>query len=176
MNYIYHRVPPDLTGEILYPLNQLKAIYPDLHTKKIAKYIGREEVINQHIPTLDCLWNDVLHFTPIHPQEVKDTLIEAGRTESLSLRYYQVDPHLFNPEKTTIFLYDHTTTRYELLPINFRSFDPDNLEQYAHYTQITKDYFKEMYAKGAKPLLFHRVPHILYHGTLEVKDLPIIEV
>ncbi len=76
--YLYHWVPDDMIGDTLYPLNILKHTHPDLYTKKVSKYIGREKVMDQIIPILDCLWNDVLHFTAVHPKDVKDALIKAG--------------------------------------------------------------------------------------------------
>ena len=42
MNYIYHRVPKEMRGEVLFPLNTLKETEPDLYEKESAKYVGRD--------------------------------------------------------------------------------------------------------------------------------------
>jgi len=40
-HYLYHRVDPELKGTTLYPLNQLKNIYPDVYERHVKKYAGR---------------------------------------------------------------------------------------------------------------------------------------
>jgi hypothetical protein len=76
--YLYHMVPNDMTGSVLQPLNTLKESHPDLYVSKAEKYKGREHLMDIMIPTLECKWNDVLHFSPIHPQELKEAFEEAG--------------------------------------------------------------------------------------------------
>ncbi|MBK8551651.1 MAG: hypothetical protein IPL53_11555 [Ignavibacteria bacterium] len=70
MNYLYHRVPKNLRGNVLYPLNTLKEIHPDLYEQQASKYAGREHITCQIIPILNCLWNDVLHFSAVNPEEI----------------------------------------------------------------------------------------------------------
>ena len=71
MIYLYHSVPKNLEGSILYPLNTLKGKHPDIYEQQVSKYVGREHIKEQRIPILDCLWNDVLHFSAVNPKEVK---------------------------------------------------------------------------------------------------------
>jgi len=58
--FLYHLVPKNIRGDILYPLNILKSIYPDIYQYQVNKYFGREYIIEQRIPLFNCLWNDVL--------------------------------------------------------------------------------------------------------------------
>ncbi len=30
--------------------------------------------MEQRIPILNCLWNDVLHFSPVHPAKIKQAM------------------------------------------------------------------------------------------------------
>ena len=53
--YLYHRVPADLKGHTLYPLNQLKTVYPSLYVAKAASYQDREAVMQARLPILGCL-------------------------------------------------------------------------------------------------------------------------
>lgn len=164
-----------MEGEVLYPLNVLKEKYPDLYAAKAAKYTGREQLMEQVIPTLNCLWNDVLHMTAVFPQVVKDALVEAGGSRDLKMACYKIDPHLLDPEKTIVYLCSSSgvdKTKAE----NFVSFNPDEMGKYAFLPQETKDYYKETYQKGSKPLVFRRVVHILYKGSIHTKDFPIVEV
>ncbi|HEY1074819.1 MAG TPA: hypothetical protein VGE59_03940 [Patescibacteria group bacterium] len=178
MHYLYHMVPKDLVGDILYPLNKLKLLDPELYDKKTKKYQGREYQLELKVPPLNCLWNDVLHLSPIHPQEVVDTLKACGDTGPYTHRCYQIDPYFLDKELTTVFLYSkpkERRPRFEVPADDFIDYDPNKIEQYAHYSQLTKDYFCRMYADGKYPLLYHFVPHILYKGTINVSNLPIIE-
>ena len=57
---IYHVKRPDFSGTRLYPLNRLKDRLPGIYESAVKKYEGREWLMNVAIPTLGCLWNDVL--------------------------------------------------------------------------------------------------------------------
>ena len=70
MEYIYHAVPKNLDGSILYPLFSLKDKFPDLYEKEIKKYDDhpqRKLLPFKKVPKLNCSRGDVLHFSPIHP-------------------------------------------------------------------------------------------------------------
>jgi hypothetical protein len=176
MSYLYHRIPEKLEGTVLYPLNALKEIYPDIYKKEAQKYIGREQITQQRIPALDCLWNDVLHFTAVHPQEVKQALIEAGRTKDFTMSYYQIDPHMLDPKLSIVYLYAHTNKDKSKEPENFEPYNSDDIGKFSIMPQATKDYYKQQIAKGERALLYVRVPHILYKGSLDVSNCPIITV
>ena len=163
-----------MKGTVLYPLNQLKDIDPEVFVTHRKKYIGRENIQQQSIPELDCLWNDVLHFAPVHPADVKKGLQEAG--SDLTGDFYQIDPHMLDPKYTVIYLYCHKTINEKLLPNNFVSFNPDDLEQYSHLPRETIDDYKKLLNEGKAPFLYHRVPHILYKGTLDISGCTIISV
>lgn len=171
MNYIYHWVPKDLRGNILFPLNILKDTQPDLYEKEAGKYVGREFVMQQRIPVLDCLWNDVLHFSSVHPSHIKEALIEAGKTPPVDMEFFEIDPHLLNPENTIVYLYKHITMADKLKENNFTKYNPDEIKQYSSLPQETKDYYKETISQGKRPLLFHKVPHILFKGSLDISNL-----
>jgi len=164
-----------MEGDALYPLNVLKEAYPELYAQYVKKYEGRERVMDQFIPTLGCLWNDVLHLSAVPPQVVKNALMEAGRQSDLKMACYEIDPHLLDPEKATVYL--HVASGADKMKENnFASFNPDEVGKYSFLPQETKDYYKEIYSKGGKPLVFHKVVHILYKGSINIKDCPIVEV
>lgn len=176
MIYLYHSVPKNLQGNILYPLNALKEKHPDIYEQQVSKYVGREHITKQRIPILDCLWNDVLHFSAVNPKEVKQALAEAGRNPDFKMSYYQVDPKLIEPKNAIVYLYTHTDNKDKMNEENFASYNPDEVAKFSSMPQATKDYYKEMIDKGERPLLYHRIPHIPYKGTLDITDLPIISV
>jgi len=176
MNYLYHRVPKNVRGNILYPLNAIKEIHPEIYEQEVSKYNGREHIARQQIPVLNCLWNDVLHFSAVNPKEVKHALIEAGKNPDFIMNCYQVDPKLIAPENAIVYLYAHTDDKDKLNENNFASFDPDEVAKFSPMPQATKDFYKEMIRTGGRTFLFHRIPHILYRGTIDITDLPIVSV
>ncbi len=176
MTHLYHRVPEEMRGDILYPLNILKDREPDLYTKEVAKYVGREYLLLDKIPTLDCLWNDVLHFTAVHPTEIKKALVEAGRSKPFNEEFFEIDPRLLNSKNTVVYLYQHQDRKDKLKEANFASYNPEQLGPYAVIPPATKEYYKEMFSQGKRPLTFHRIPHILFKGSLETSALKRIKL
>lgn len=168
-------VPQDQIGTTLYPLNQLRDIDPQIYTQKASKYTGREHVMGRHIPILNCLWNDVLHLSPIPPHELKVALLEAGM-EDRQFSYYQIDPTSLASDKTVI--YEHKTTDRIVVPdvSEFVLYEIEKLPTLAHIPAWTKQYYAEQYSVGQKPLRFLGIPHILYKGTIDTTALTIVTV
>jgi hypothetical protein len=173
--FLYHMVPDDMEGTMLRPLNALKEPHPDLYVKKAAKYVDRQHVMEQIIPTLETAWNDVLHFTAIRPDELKKALIEAGATPR-EMKFFQVDPTLLDPKLTTIYLYQDKSSEKKMDEESFAAYDPEKLHEYSELSEETKQYYKEMIEKGSNPLLFVGVPHILHKGSLDISNLDVITV
>jgi hypothetical protein len=70
LQHLYHDVPAELIGSTLYPLNDLRESHPDIHAREIATYDDHPSRITlprTTIDALDCLWNHVLHASPIQP-------------------------------------------------------------------------------------------------------------
>lgn len=173
--YLYHMIPVDMQGTVLHPLNTLKDIHPDLYLAKANKYNNRRHIMDQFIPTLEASWNDVLHLSAIDPAELKKALIEAGM-EPKEMRFYQINPELLDPKQTTVYLYSNKTGDEKMSIENFTDFDPKKLHEHAELPQVTKEYYKKMFEKGGKPLLFIGVPHILHKGSIDISNLPVVTV
>mgnify|MGYP000078054636 CR=1 FL=1 len=105
-----------------------------------------------------------------------EALFEAGRTKSFDLEFYEIDPHLLDPENTIVYLYKNNKREGKLKENNFAKYNPDDIAQYSAMPIETKDYYKEMYMQGKNPLLFHKIPHILYRGSLDVSKVRKIKV
>ncbi|TOO19743.1 hypothetical protein CGH40_24485, partial [Vibrio parahaemolyticus] len=89
--YLYHRVPVNLQGNMLFPLNELKQVHDNLYQFHVKKYRDREGALERRVLPLDCLWNDVLHLSPIHPHKIKKALIEQGLQLSNLGRYFRFE-------------------------------------------------------------------------------------
>jgi len=176
MNYLYHGVPEQQKGDILYPLNRLKTIFPDVYAEEVKKYAGREYTLRQKLPKLDCLWNDVLHFTAVHPKFVKQALIEGGQDPNFTRKYYQVPAQLLDSAHTVVYLYQFPDEEESINERNIIPFKPQDMERYSNLPKGTKAYYKEEIAQGLRPLLYHLVPHILFRGELDTTSLTVVTV
>jgi hypothetical protein len=173
--FLYHRVPEKMEGTVLYPLNELKDVHEEAYEREVKKYEGREHVMKKIIPTLDAAWNDVLHFSPVHPAELKNALEEAG-LHPKEMKFYQVDPSLLDASKTTIWLFNDGTNEEKMNPEYFTPYDPKAMGEHSTVPEQTKEYYRRMAQSGQKHLTFIGIPHILHKGSIDISNLPVISV
>lgn len=174
MPYIYHIVPKGMQGTTLYPLNTLKAVYPEAYENHMKKYEGRTELLGRRIERLDCLWNDVLHCSALNPSVVVEKMRKLGKNFNLS--FFEIPAEMLGPENTVVYLYTPREKGTHPPQEDFIAYNPKEVEKYAYLPDATVQYYKETLAAGGKILSFHLVPHILYKGSLDTKDLKIITV
>ena len=165
-NYLYHLKKRDLKGDTLHPLNVLKDKHPDIYAEEIKKYArGREDLTKKQVLPLGVSWSDVLHLSAVHPDKIKKALQDAGSKADLDLAHYEIDPKTLDPKDTIVYMNDSDDVEQG----NFVSYNPAELEKYSSLPQATKDHYTESLAKGERPYLHHRVPHILYKGSIKIK-------
>ena len=90
--FVYHMVPAEMIGEKLIPLNSLGKVHPHLYEKYAEQYFDhpeRSKLLKKQVPKLDCLWNDVLHFLPLHPHHVYKALKGLGINAKAELPFLQ---------------------------------------------------------------------------------------
>lgn len=175
MAYLYHLIPDNMEGDTLYPLNALKEIYPDIYAEQAKKYEGREGIMDQIIPILGCKWNDVLHLSAVNPKDVIEALTKLGRPPIPS-RALQIEPAALDPEHTVVYLYRHKTHETRSAPDNWKRYDPADVARYNTLPEETIAHYEEAYTNKSWPFLYHRVPHFLYKGTLNIKEHTIIDI
>ena len=169
-------VPDNMKGNTLYPLNTLKNKFPDIYKKQNEKYSGREIVKGRKIPFLNCLWNDVLHFTAVHPSKFKKEQKKAG-LPSRKLEWYKVDARLLDHDKTLVYLYKYKKDKSRYMDKdNFTKFNSNKVNNFKKIPKRTSQYYRVEIRKGNRPLLFHFVPHILYKGSLNISKAEKIQV
>jgi hypothetical protein len=171
MQAMYHMHPPQMVGEVLYPLNTLRQLHPGIYTREIAKYQDHPSRFNLprlHIPKLNCLWNDVVQCSPIHPHLLYLALRERGLLPAQHSRtFFQIpvsslgdtplaivsssgDPTIPLREEE-VQLIDHTTYReLDIVPAQA-------LEWYDHLARQ-----KKLFG------LFMGVPHVMVQGPIVI--------
>jgi hypothetical protein len=194
--YVYHRVPPDLRGRVLYPLNELKGRFPDLYERLQENYATRRDIAALRIPPLgNCLWNDVLHLSPIHPARIQAALSEAGHElPEAWRRFFQIDARLLDPASAVLYRSSETywAGQFDVEKASATIgrdcvwFDPRLLDELREVPQATREHYAsvtpEAAAKTARmghfPVLYLHTPHVLYKGQLDtsLEGVSIVEV
>lgn len=175
MNYLYHWVPENMRGSVLYPLNMLKKIYPEIYKKNSKKYEGRKFVMEYKIKPLNCFWNDAIHLSAVDPLLIKNAYEECGGSFT-RMRFYRINTDLLDKKNTTVYLYKYNESENEADDRNWKNFDIKDISSYSILSDETKNYYCKSLANGKRPLLYHLVPHILYKGTIDISNTEVIEL
>lgn len=178
MSYLYHLVPQPLIGYTLHLLNVLKQHAPEACAIHIKKYQGREELLRRCIPFLNCLWNDVLHLSPVPPTIIRDALVQAG-FEWHPRAWFRVDPVKigFSEQNAAIYLYSpRAWGDFAISETDFKPFSCAALREFTQIPAASVEYYRIAKEQGERPFLFHRIPHILYRGSIALDRVQIINV
>lgn len=171
---LFHVRPDPLVGSVLYPMNELRQRHPEAFDRARAKYEGREHVMDLRVPLLDCLWNDVLHLSPVHPAELVEALEAAGHTADRR-RFLEIDAAQLEPTRTVLFL-NSTDREHRFDDGQWMWFEASLIRSHAGLPQATRDYYRECAREGTRPFLFAHVPHVLYRGSLDMAALSTVVV
>lgn len=172
--FVYHLVPKPLYGNVLYPLNRLKEIAPELAERFAQKYVGREHVMERRIPPLDGLLSDVLMFCPVHPRSIMDAFREEG-FDLKAREWFQVPTNLLEPERTAVYYSrirkfgDHTWDNDA-----FAMFAEVKFEEISQLPDALLQHIKIAKADARRPFMFVGVPHVLYKGELSLDGVEVI--
>ena len=176
MNYLYHQVPEKIEGSFLMPLNMLRFNHRSVYETEMKKYENRPNLPHKVIPHFNCLWNDVLHLTAVHPVLIDNALKECGSEKGLNnKKWYKIRTDFLYPDCTIVWLYPRKVDEQNG-PNAFVPFKISDLEGYNSIKEDTKKYYREQIKLKNKPLLFHLVPHILYYDQIPINKLEIMEI
>lgn len=76
-------MPHRIAGPRLLPLNCLRESFPELYEVHLRKYAGREELLLDRVPGLECHWSDVLFMTAVPLLQIRELHEEAGMFHSI---------------------------------------------------------------------------------------------
>ena len=175
MHSIYHLVPKEMVGTRLIPLNRMKQSNLGLYLKEASKYRGREKLLERHIPKINCLWNDVLHFSSISPDIIFSRFESLGFGKYEGLRWFEVP--LSHLEGLASVIY-----RAPQKPRPNFALDDDDIEflnigtyqEPKGLSDQAEAYFLHCQKEGKTPLPFQFTSHILVYGEFETKGLKIV--
>jgi hypothetical protein len=177
---VYHLVPRDMQGETLYPLNQLKMLWPEVYDRAMAKYDddpGRRLLPQRVIPKLGCLWNDVVQCAGLHPYWVYQTLTERGMNLNPNLHFYQIPIERLEGKPLAVYHADPPDDREVGALLDDSEIDLITVREYREQTNLTARtlaWFDHLATVGKVFGLFVGVPHILVHGSIDVRGVQVI--
>jgi hypothetical protein len=178
--FVYHMVPEEMIGEKLLPLNALGKIHPPLYEKYTEKYFDhpeRSQLLKKQVPKLHCLWNDILHFLPLHPHHVYQTLKSLDINTKTELPFFKIPIERLLANQNAIYLYSKEHYRGPAAEIAEEEIRLIKIEDYKEMTSIpsdTADYFKNEKDKGKPMGMFHLIPHLLSLGEVDIQGVEII--
>lgn len=163
---LYHRAVRDMRGDALLPLNSLRDVHPDIYEREAKKYAGREQLRREKVLPLDCLWGDVLFFSPVHPAQLLGTVRESGR-EVPPVRFWALNAAELDPERACIkFVQPWPGGVYAPpTPADYLPFTPEVLAQVSAPSDTTLTRLQTL-PPGAPLILWMDVPHVLYRGNI----------
>lgn len=166
-----------MIGEVLYPLNQLASIDSVVASEESKKYEGRKHLMAVRLPILNCLWNDVIHLSPIHPSKIKKVLIETGYQDVPPVRtFFMIKPEALMPSKAIHFRNSKdTATKFDFPESEFATFESSRYQELADVPREQRSYFVRVKAEGGRPLLWARTPHVFYQGGINIKHAEVVQ-
>lgn len=168
--YVYHIKSDKFKGKFIYPLEELKIIYPDIYKKEISKYKGREAHPNTKIKLLDCQWKDCVNFSTINPIKIFELEELLGiKTENAEIFRFKIS----DLSKLDFCLYDD-----DISPKKEEAYSQITISSYKETQFIpnkTVKYFIECKEKKENPLLFAYIKHLIVNSKIDILKADIIK-
>ncbi|MFZ4715447.1 MAG: hypothetical protein ACOYL6_17110 [Bacteriovoracaceae bacterium] len=170
MSFLYHLKPIPFEGTSLIPLNMMDRDSV-LYKSHAQKYVGRESLMEEIIPILNCKWNDAVQFSALDPQIIVNKL----KTIDLDLQLFRFEYFKIHIDQI---ISSHTAvisngksgndiTVSSLLP---------SYQEILEVPQPTIDYWNQVKEKSGKYLWFPFIPHIFVKGILETVNFEVCKL
>jgi hypothetical protein len=190
VSFVYHGVPRGFSGDVIYPLNRLAAVDPELYALQRAKYDGRESVLEFRIPGADVLFNDTVHCASLHPYHLyaarqavgmpaparpQPPSMMTGLAFEIPLERITVHTVVWYSGKT-MWINGAPNEDVPMLPPldEFEPFEPARYRPLDAATPAHLDYLRELKARGGPSLMFVHIPHVLVAGPIDVRGLRVV--
>jgi hypothetical protein len=188
VTFLYHAVPAEMVGKVLYPLHLLAEIAPVAYDRQRKKYTGREAVLEAPISSSGMRFNDTIHCAPIHPHHLYEVrrrlnlLPSTGGTHRGERLFFRIPVERIRAHAS--FWYPWITPWINGYPEEavaakppleeFEPFDPTRYRELTVLPQAHFAYLSQMKRKHRPPLMFVHIPHVLVAGPIDTDGLPTI--
>lgn len=175
MAFIYHIVPKKLSGTRLIPLNEMKKLLPEVFVSEAKKYMGREKILERSIPKINCLWNDVLHFSPVSPEIIYSRLEELGFGKYPELKWFKIPIQKISNSPAVIYTAPlNPRPDFKLAEEDVEIFDAQNWKEQTQLSGLAENYFLKCKSESKSPLPFQFTQHVLVKAQVDISDVQII--
>jgi hypothetical protein len=159
-----------MEGKSLIPLNQMDKD-KELFQGYSKKYIGREELIQQSFPLLNCLWNDVVQFSALDPRIIIKELRKYNEDLVLSRKsFYKFSVKDITSHYEAI-VFDRDLTRkdksFKVEAHEVRKLEVDSYKELEEVPKRTIEYWKKVKAEGGVFLMFPFITHVMVKGLVD---------
>lgn len=168
---LYHRAVRDVRGDHLLPLNLLREAQPDVYRREVAKYVGREALLDARVLPLACGRGDVLFFSPVHPGPLLDVIRASGRVVP-PVRFWTIKAAALDSARACIqFVRPWPGGQYTPpVPQDYAPFGRETLAAVSVPSAATLERLGQL-GPDAPLLLWADVPHVLYRGEVPLGGL-----
>ena len=175
--YLYHSKKPDFVGNRLYPLNAIKDRLPDVYSREVKKYCGREWLLNVTIPGLNALWNDVIHFSLMHPSLIYRSLSKTGfEHHKIAREWFEVPVEDILRQPAVIYRNTRKDRSSRIYPAaEFELVSEPRVLELSGMPERNLVYYADCFKEKTYPLLWAFAPHVLVKGELDVAGYRIFD-
>jgi hypothetical protein len=158
----------------------LKAHLPEVYVAQIKKYEGRERLLEKKIPVLDCLWNDVLHLSPLNPQVVLDCwkqngLYEYARGSKGPVSVFKIPAESVNWSEAICFQsFNLDFFHYNPEHDKYWKIGSDGYVEQSMVNSMQIEAWKADQTAGRRLLWFSHSMHVLVHHEIDIASCKII--
>ncbi len=181
MPFIYHIKPVNMFGNTLYPLNALRETNKDTYEFHISKYKHRNTLMELKIPVLNCLWNGVVHCSPIDLRLIYKALIKAGLHRVRKLEFFKIPVELLKNIEFVKYKFDKEIFDIEekAYVLSTEDIEPLTIGSYRELNELpnkTIEWYKQC-AESSRgvPLLFRYIPHIFVKGNIPTEKVEVCD-
>ena len=175
--YVYHLKQNGFIGTQLLSLNELRLISSELFDKFSEKYSWRPKLKQAQVPILNCLWNDVIHLSPMPMQIIFDEAMRVGHIlpnrYAFKIPIRELDATQLVEVQTYPYLSD---LDYNIPPESTQKVVTESFESLEEIPFHLTKYYESCKANNIAPLLFNGLPHILFKGKIDLSSVETIQV
>lgn len=180
MAFVYHMVPEQMVGDRLIPLNRLQHTNEELYKKYREKYFNhpdRPKLLEKTVPKLDCLWNDVLHFLPLHPSHIYEGLQSLGIPVKSDVLFFRIPVERLQENPNALYHYPKENYGGPAAPIQRENIEVLDVRKYTILERLPEEalaYYKEEHEQGRGFGMFAHIPHLLSQGEVDVAEVEVV--
>jgi hypothetical protein len=182
VSFIYHMVPNKMAGEVLHPLSELRKTWPKRYEIEIKKYDDhpiRKNLPKRIIKKIDCLQEDVIHFTPMHPHLMFKGLKTVFNDWERSQLFYEIPIERIGDQPAVYFDMNRTGTYIFGNDEPEEMFETVNAKTYKILTELPKEaleFYEQWKSRGEKGApAMGRIPHLMVKGQVSVEKCQVID-